>query len=178
MPAISVLGRADSVGYGLRWKGPSLDVEWLPQKVSNPYPVPLLCGCFVAMRKEVWAATGGFDAGLGLWGLEDTELSLRLWTLGFECWLMPQLTVAHLFRSVHPYRVTWETVLTNTLRVAVVHFGAGRIRRVVAHMRANSDFPAAFANLAAGDTWEQRCRVRAARCYDDDWFFGRFGMDI
>jgi GT2 family glycosyltransferase len=177
-PAVSVLGEPDSVGFGQRWQGPGLEVEWLPRRSLDPYPVPLLGGCFMAMRREVWAATGGFDPGMGLWGQEDTELSLRLWTLGFECWLVPGLAVAHLFRSAHPYRVTWEMVLAGILRLAVVHFNDDRIRRVAANMVANQDFPAAFATLAAGDAWEQRRRVRAARPHDDDWFFSRFGFDI
>jgi GT2 family glycosyltransferase len=128
------------------------------------------------MRRDVFEAVGGFDPGLVIWGMEDAELSLRLWTLGYECALVPAVDVAHLFRPAHPYRVDWEVVLHNLLRVAAVHFGGARIERLVACLTANSAFPAAFARLAAGDAWARRAAFQAERRYDDDWFFRRFDM--
>jgi GT2 family glycosyltransferase len=114
---------------------------------------------------------------LVLWGFDDSELCLRLWTLGYECWLAPSVDVAHLFRAKHPYRLDWDVLVHNALRVAVVHFGAERTQRLVEHLASNQAFPAAFARLAASDAWERRAEVRAARQHDDDWFFARFGMD-
>jgi GT2 family glycosyltransferase len=125
MPAIRVMRFPDDYetvpasdngearGYGLAWSDAGLGVRWLARKTENAYPVPLLGAGFMAMRRTVFAAVGGFDPGLDLWGSEDAELSVRLWTLGYECLVLPGLEVAHLFRRDRPYHVDWEAVLCN-----------------------------------------------------------------
>jgi GT2 family glycosyltransferase len=174
---ISAMGSPSLKGCGFTWRDPYLNVRWLePCGVSHPYPVPMLGGAFLAMRRDVFEATGGFDSGLVVWGAEDAELCLRLWLLGCECWIDPAVDVAHLFRSAHPYAVNWEAMLHNILRVTMLHFGDARTERVVEALRTNAAFPAAFARLAQGDTWQRRAALRAQRRYDDDWFFERFGQ--
>ena len=175
-PVISVMGSPASRGYGFRWSDSALNVEWLGWQDSEPHPVPLLGGGFMALRREVFEAVGGFDPGMVLWGSEDAELCLRLWTLGYECWLAPALDVAHLFRAAHPYAIDWEAPLHNLLRVAVVHFGPERTQRLVRCLAGQSAFPAAFARLAGSDAWLRRAEVHAARRFDDDWFCQRFGL--
>jgi GT2 family glycosyltransferase len=130
----------------------------------------------MAMRRETFDAVGGFDGGFVLWGQEDAELSIRLWTFGYTCLLVPTVAVSHLFRPTHPYHITWETVLHNMLRLAVVHFRQERIDRLLDHARSNGAFPAAWQRLTATDAWERRAVVQAARQFDDSWFFERFGM--
>jgi GT2 family glycosyltransferase len=176
-PVVSSLEQRESRGYGSRWRDASLNIEWLPSQGSDPYPVPLLVGCFTAARRDLFEAIGGFDAGMDLWGSEDGEMSLRLWSLGYECLLVPAVEVAHLFRSKHPYAVDWEPVLHNMLRMAFVHFNRERLRRIVEKFAANASFPAALARVATGDVWLRRAALEAERTRDDDWFFRRFGMD-
>lgn len=176
-PVVSVMHQPDAKAYGFRWRDAALGVEWLGRQGADPYPVPMLAGCFLAMRRDVFAATGGFDSGLVVWGQEDAELSLRLWTLGYECLLVPAVDVAHLFRPAHPYRVDWEVLLHNMLRVAVVHFDPERTRRLAERLTSHGAFPAAFARLAHSDAWARRDAVRAARRYDAHWFFHRFDMN-
>ena len=175
-PVVSAMGHPDARGHGFSWKDALLNVEWLPRQHEEPYPVPLLAGCFLALRRDVFTTIGGFDPGMVLYGTEDAELCLRLWTQGLDCMLAPSVTVAHLFRSAHPYPVPWEALLHNVLRLAVVHFGPERTERVVAGLARNDAFPAAFARLAASDAWQRRDAVRAARRYDDDWFCERFDI--
>jgi GT2 family glycosyltransferase len=175
-PAISAMGNANACGYGLRWRDAALNVDWLGKQADGPYPAPLLCGCFMGIRREVFETAGGFDDGLTTWGFEDVELSLRLWLLGYQCLVLPQITVGHLFRDAHPYSVPWDIVLHNLLRVAFVHFGAARLERVTATIAANPAFPQAFARLAEGDAHRLRDELRARRVHDDDWYFDRFGI--
>jgi GT2 family glycosyltransferase len=175
-PVVAAMGRPDARGHGFRWKDAALNIEWLGPRSGEPHPVPMAPGCFLAMRREVFAAVGGFDPGMIVWGMEDAELCLRLWTLGFECLLVPSVTVEHLFRSSHPYPVAWEPVLHNVLRLAVVHFGPERTSRVISCLTGNGAFPVAFARLAAGDARARREAIRASRRYDDDWFCERFAM--
>ena len=175
-PCIADLTNHQSRGFGLSWRDPALNVNWLGEPQGTT-PVPLVCGCFFAMKREVFQAVGGFDEGLTTWGYEDAELSLRLWLLGYECLVTPMVEVFHMFRPAHPYAVSWETIYHNILRLAVSHFNIARLERVVGAMAASSAYPAAFARLVDGDVFEQRSRYRASRVYDDDWFFRRFDID-
>lgn len=176
VPTVSVMNATGNKGYGMAWKDASLDVDWLGYAGKEPYPVPLAPGCFLVMRRAVWQELHGFDGGLRIWGMEDSELSLRTWLLGYENWIVPRVEVAHLFRTRHPYRVDWATILHNILRVAMVHFNAARMQRVVEHFATQASFSEALARLVNGDVWEQREWMRAHRRFDDDWFFTRFGI--
>ena len=176
-PAITDVDRPAALAYGFRWGDELLTPEWLDWPGYDAAPVPMLGGAFLAIRADLFRELGGFDPGLILFGCEDAELALRLWTLGRECLVVPAVEVAHQFRRYHPYEVPWAAILHNLLRVAVVHFGPARTRRVVARIAAHADFPAAFALLADGDAWDRRRDLRARRCRDDDWFCARFAMD-
>ena len=174
--AVSVLGRPDARGYGFTWNGPDLGVTWLGRAAEQPYPVPLLPGAFLAIRRDTFERVGGFDGGLVMWGCEDAELSLRLWLLGFDCVVDPAVEVAHLFRDRFAYPMDWSTVLHNTLRVGVVHFAVERLERFVAVHRSSPGFPAAFARLADSDAWTRRHRLQSERVRDDGWFFDHFAI--
>ena len=163
-------------GFGFRWRDAALNIEWLGKQGSAPHPVPMLVGCFLAVRRDAFEAVGGFDAEMIVYGHEDAELSMRLWTSGYECLLAPEVDVVHLFRTRHPYEVDWTATLHNLLRVAVVHFEAERCRRVLACLTSQDALPSAFARLLDGDAWERRRRNRSARKHDDDWYFRKFNM--
>ena len=179
-PAIGMMqsAAAESTGYGQKWCDASLAVAWLGRQSDEPYPVPLLCGCFLALRRDVFTEIGGFDSGMVLWGAEDSELSIRLWTLGYECWVAPEVNVQHAFRAQFPYEVKWEPVLHNRLRLASTHFGPRRLLRVVDRLKQYDEFAAASVRLLTGDLAARTSALRSARRYDDDWFFGKFPNDL
>lgn len=176
-PAISDMENRDREGFGLRFEGPNLDVEWLERQGDTPYQVPLLPGMCMAMRRDVFEATGGFDSGLIHWGSTENEMSLRLWLLGYELWLVPKVGVAHLFRDHHPYHVEWSAVLHNALRLASVHFETERIVRVVRALRQHESFPEALALTVAGDVSARRQEFAQRRAHNSEWFFNKFGPD-
>jgi GT2 family glycosyltransferase len=161
-------------GYGLRFTGFDLDVEWLPRFGDEPYPVPLMPWCFGAMRRDVFEATGGFDAGMIQWGSIDNEMSVRLWSLGYELKIIPTLEVAHLFRDERPYPIEWAPVLHNTLRLAFVHFEAERIARVIRALAQHPAFPAAMARAVASDILTRRTEITSRRVRDNEWLFRDF----
>jgi glycosyltransferase involved in cell wall biosynthesis len=179
-PAIGMMQSAagESAGYGQKWCDASLAVGWLGRQSSTPYPVPLLCGCFLALRRDVFTEIGGFDSGMVLWGAEDSELSIRLWTLGYECWVAPEVEVQHAFRVQFPYEVKWEPVLHNRFRLASMHFGPRRLLRVVERLKQYDEFAAASVRLLTGDLGARASMLRSLRRYDDDWFFSRFSKDL
>jgi GT2 family glycosyltransferase len=174
-PAITNSERPWQRGYGLRFTGFDLDVEWLPRLGDEPYPVPLMPWCFGAMRRDVFEGTGGFDAGMIQWGSIDNEMSVRLWSLGYELKIVPDVEVAHVFRNERPYPLEWTPVLHNALRLAFVHFEADRIARVVRALGKHPDFPAAIARAVAGDVSARRHEIGARRVRDSEWLFQDFG---
>ncbi len=179
-PAISMMraGGAGSTGYGQKWRDASLEMEWLGRKSGAPYPVPLICGCFLALRRDLFWEAGGFDSGMVLWGAEDCELSIRLWTLGYECWVAPQVDVQHAFRPHFPYEVKWEPVLHNRLRLASTHFGAGRLKCVLKRLKQYDEFGVASARLLASDLGARVSKMRETRRFDDEWFFRKFEREL
>jgi GT2 family glycosyltransferase len=187
-PGVGAVGAAltsmrypQAKGYGLRFTDAGLNVEWLDLKSAKSYPVPLLGGFFLAFRRELFERIGGFDCGMGIWGMEDLEISIRLWTLGHKCLLVPGVDVAHLDRETgaYPaYQCDWETGVHNILRLAFVHFCARRLRRVVRYYSDDEVFPAALARLSASDAWRRRAQIRSLRRFDDTWYFRRFNMEL
>jgi cellulose synthase/poly-beta-1,6-N-acetylglucosamine synthase-like glycosyltransferase len=174
-PAVSVIGAPALVGYGLVWRDEALNVEWLPRRQAAPYPVPILGGCFLGMRREVFEATGGWDGGLTGCGGEDAELSFRLWLLGYRCMLVPSVVVAHRFRRVRPYDMDSAVIPHNFLRIGTVHFGRERLARLVRCLARTPTFPSAVAAVVDGDSASRRTKLRAERTRDDDWYFEQFG---
>ena len=177
-PGVSVMGNDSVRGYGLTWTSPALRVGWLPSQGRDPYAVPILGGCFVAMRRDVFEATRGWDEGLVGWGYADSELALRLWTLGYECVVVPAVCVAHLFRRAFPYRLPADAVTHNLLRVASIHLASKRFAQVVRGLTPRRDFATALARLVESDALRRQEEVRARRRYDDDWFCKRFGIEV
>ncbi len=176
-PVISDLNDLECKGFGERLRGPDLDVEWMDPQGSAPYRVPLLPGAFWAMRRDVFKATGGFDDGMVGWGSEDNEFSLRLWLLGYELWLTPQVDVAHYFQEFHSYTVEWSWVLTNKLRLAFLHFNPQRISQVVEALREYEGFGPAVALTIESDFPSRRADLAGRRRRDDAWFFDRFDVN-
>jgi glycosyltransferase involved in cell wall biosynthesis len=176
-PAATAMGGGAGCGYGRTWTDSALTSGWLPRRGTEPYPVPMLCGFFVALRREVFEAAGGFDDGLVGWGGEDVELSVRLWTAGYRCVVVPTIRVAHLFRTRFPYDLAADAPTHNLLRIAAVHLSPARLAKVVAHLRARPAFPEALARFVAGDGARRRETVRAQRRFDDDWFCRTFDID-
>jgi len=164
-PAVGYLDSKPGRGYGFTWNDPSLRMKWL-EKPEGPVDVPFICGCFLAMRREAFELSGGFDEGMYRWGSEDAELSLRLWLSGYRCQVVPDSQVRHLFRKRFPYEVDWSGVIYNALRMAVVHLPEPSVAKVLGHYQPRPVFGRAWARLVDSDTWERREAVEAGRTRD------------
>jgi GT2 family glycosyltransferase len=177
-PGIYSVTQPKRRGFGLYLSGPDLRARWKPHPGPAPAPVPILPGCFLAMRREVFEATGGFDPGMRQLGGNDNELSLRLWLLGYELLVVPAVEAGHLFRTRIPFDATWAAVVHNRLRTAFVHFRQERIARVVDALRAYEAFPSGLAMTAGagGDVFARRALLHSQRRRSDDWFFEAFGL--
>jgi len=104
-PSVGYLDGRPGIGHGLTWDSASLKMAWLHDGTESTHDVPFLCGCFVAMRRDTFEKTGGFDDGMYRWGYEDSELSLRLWLSGWRVQTVPSSFIRHHFRDNFTYEV-------------------------------------------------------------------------
>jgi GT2 family glycosyltransferase len=172
-PTLCELECRESRGYGLNLVDVATCLEWLSLRGPEPYPIPLLPGFFVATRRSTFVTVGGFDAGLIGWGMDDVEFSVRLWSLGWECLLVPIVEVGHLSTRSSPpaYQLEWATNLHNILRFGVVHYGARRLGELFDYYRWHDAFAEARAAVLRSDAVTRRRALHTVRARDDDWFF-------
>lgn len=175
-PAITHLPPIKTLGYGLRFTGPELDARWLPKKAERPFPVPIIPGCCLAMRRQTFDAIGGWDAGLLHRGGVDNEMSVRMWTLGYDLYVDPRVVCQHLFRKQSPYHVGWPEYLHNRLRLALAHFSAPRIGKVLGALQHHKSFGDAMALAVENGITERRREMRELRVRTDNQYFARFKM--
>lgn len=175
-PGIYSIAEPQRRGFGLDVTGPNLHTSWRYKPGSRPQAAPVLPGCFLAMRRDVYQRSGGYDGDMRQLGGNDAELSCRLWLLGYQLLVTPEIEVGHLFRKVAPFPAQWASVVHNRLRMALVHFNRQRLERVLAALGAYESFPAAMAMVIEGDIFSRRTEVRRVRRFDDDWFFRQFTL--
>jgi len=164
--------------YGLSFVDDVLNVRWLPSQRTEPYPVPLLAGCVLAIRREVFNEIGGFDDGMFGYGSEDLELCLRLWRSGLDCLVVPESEVAHRFRGAGTRHIDQELSLFNLLRMGILHLGEQRLIAFLNALRRNAAFPEAMARVLSGDTFRRRAQLGGMMQFDDAWFFERFATPM
>jgi len=175
-PQISSLETPSATTFGLRLCGRNFNVEWLPRRADQPYPVPLVGGGCMVMRRDFFESVGRFDA-MRSFGLEDIEFCLRCWLFGYSVTMVPQAEVAHLFKK-HPFPVGWHDHLYNVLRTAVLHFDGGPLERILASARTKPAFSEAVSSLLASDIWTRYSFVRSKRKHDAEWFCKEFAIEI
>jgi len=169
--------RKAPIGYGLKFRGHTLEVRWLRRRPRGPVAAPLIPGCCFATRRDVIEATGGWDDSQLQRGNIDNEGCVRFWLLGYELMITPDTVVAHKFRKRSPYHVGWPEFLFNRLRLAFVHFNPERLGKVVSGLRGYPGFGEALALLASSDIAKRRKELVARRVFDDDWYCKRFKMN-
>jgi GT2 family glycosyltransferase len=175
-PAINHFEPGRANGYGLKFKGPSLEAGWLTKAGSAPLAVPILPGCCFAMRRDVFDTTGGWDEGMRQRGGVDNEGCVRLWLYGYHLAIAPEVTVRHMFRPQSPYPVGWPEYLHNRLRLAFSHLSPNRLAKVVGALRTQPGFGEGMVLVLQSDVGQRRLLAAARRVRSDDWFFERFGM--
>jgi GT2 family glycosyltransferase len=175
-PGIYSMTEPKCRGFGLEVTGPDLHTGWKHKPGPGPHAVPVLPGCFLAMRRDAYQRSGGYDGDMRQLGGNDAELSCRLWLLGYQLLVVPEIEVGHLFRKVAPYPSLWASLVHNRLRMAFVHFGRERVERVVNALRAYEAFPAAMAMLLDANVFARRAEIASTRRFDDDWFFQQFAL--
>jgi len=175
-PQITSIESPSATAFGLTIRDRELGVEWLHRQGNKPYPVPLVgCAC-MAMTREFFETMGRFDA-MRSYGMEDVELCIRAWLLGYSVIMVPDAEVGHWFKK-EPFAVGWHDFLYNRLRTAVLHFDGEQLERIVASLEKKPAFADAAASLLASDVQARRDFVRSRRKHDADWFCREFRISL
>lgn len=161
---------------GLTWTSAALDVRRLRCRGSGPQPVPLLTGHCLALRREVFGAVGGFDAGILLRGGAAVELCLRLWRYGLQCRVTPGSAVTVQPPAGIPGRPVGQADLHDRLRLGIVHLAEPRLQQLIRALQGHRAFAAAMADAVDGDAGQRRVMVQARAVHDEAWFLDRFAM--
>lgn len=173
-PGISNFNPNSPIGYGQTFNE-KFQVIWM-KKPEALTEIPLAPGGCMAIRKTVFDAVGGFDAGFHSWGYEDVELSIKLWLFGYKIFVNPSIRIGHKFRKVQPYEVDEIEYHYNRLRMAISHFNQNRVDKVMSMMKAYPNYNKIIKRVESSDTYVQREDYFKRRIHDDSWFFDKFNI--
>jgi len=105
----------------------TLEFKWTtPVQDSNKWILysPVLLGSAFAISREWFDEGGKYDPGNRVWGTENVELSVRVWTCGGDVVFMPCSRLGHYYRSWRKYkspRFDTDFVQPNAIRFAEVY---------------------------------------------------------
>ncbi|MCQ6274856.1 glycosyltransferase [Bacillus sp. V3B] len=173
-PAIGAIGNTDFTGFGQTLKS-NLRTIW-GQKHGELFETAVVPGGCFAIKKKTFDDVGGFETGFKTWGLEDVELSIKLWLFGYRCHVQPNVKILHLFRKAHPYKVPHEDFYYNLLRMAYLHFTPIRINKCKKLIRGNIDH--IQKQVLYDEVLSKREYYFQKRKYDDNWYFKKFQIDF
>jgi GT2 family glycosyltransferase len=162
--------------FGLTIRDEEFGVDWLAREHDEPYAVPLVgCACMV-MTRGFFVAVGGFEP-MRSYGMEDIEMCIRCWLLGYPVIMVPAAKVAHWFKK-EPFSPCWHDYLYNRLRTAVLHFDGERLQRILSSLQTRPAFRDAAGTLLVSDVWPRYSLLRARRVHDADWFCRKFNIAV
>lgn len=172
-PGIADMENSQSIGFGQTLSS-NLETKW-NQKKSNLFETAVLPGGCFAIPRPVFDDINGFETGFKTWGHEDVELSIKLWLFGYRCHVQPKVKILHLFRKYHPYKVKYNDVYYNLLRMAYSHFNDDRIQKCKKMIRQKNLIDS---QVLQDGVLKQREIYFKKRKYDDNWYFEKFKIDF
>ncbi|CAN9503855.1 unnamed protein product [Ophioblennius macclurei] len=137
-----------------------------PEMHIQPLQSPALGGEVLVIDRHFFQSVGTYDPGMLLWGAEQIELSIRVWSCGGSMEVIPCSRVAHLKHHHLPYRFPDQDLLErNKVRIADTWMDAYRKifyrRDTLAHFIRQSESP----NIT------ERLRLkRSLGCRNFHWF--------
>ncbi|XP_040289479.1 polypeptide N-acetylgalactosaminyltransferase 15 [Bufo bufo] len=111
----------------------NLDFHWVTlsesdQKVRQspivPFRTPVIPGCVIAVDRHYFQNIGAFDTFMNVSGVENIELSVRVWLCGGSVEIVPCSRVGHLLENKTYNAFQNETTLRNKIRIAEVWMDA------------------------------------------------------
>ncbi|XP_038078195.1 polypeptide N-acetylgalactosaminyltransferase 13-like [Patiria miniata] len=91
---------------------------------AEPIRSPAMPGGLLSMDKKFFTKLGGYDPGMEIWGGENLEESLKIWTCGGSIEIIPCSRVGHIYRNRSPYSFLGKSPMDvaerNAMRVVEV----------------------------------------------------------
>lgn len=127
-PIISDIAVPSTKGYGWRFDLETFEYKWHNPVTEFAYVAGVAGGCF-AIKRETFFAVGMFDKAFLKWGLEDSELDLRLGLAGYRCGILPTVDIGHFFKEKNEYGIDWHSYTYNALRMFYVNTDTETLER-------------------------------------------------
>merc|ERR1719217_299865 len=170
IPIIDEVTWAQKLGAGVGFKMMfdwSLQFNWFDDGNDE---VPVLSGGLFAVTKKWWHEGGEYDHGMGMWGGENIEQSIRTWRCGGEIYLARDSKVSHLFRPKFPYRINNTEVHINKIRTIQVWFDEPYRSQVLRNIGVSQNLiKSASVNLEEREALKEKLQ-----CENFQWYMDRF----
>lgn len=176
-PCITVMGTEKFSGCGFRWSDIDMQTEWLPDTIPCTHEIPYASGACMALKKNFFDKIGKFDPGNRYYGLEDCELSIRAWLLGYSVACDPSVKVSHKFKQFFTYKVEWFDIYYNKVRLGFSHFKSERLTKYLNTISHIPDFSKILLKVLEDNILDRREALFDERVHTDDWFFEKFPMN-
>ncbi|XP_072009785.1 polypeptide N-acetylgalactosaminyltransferase 15 [Engystomops pustulosus] len=107
----------------------NLDFHWVTMSESDqkvrqspiaPFRTPVIPGCVIAVDRHYFQNIGAFDTFMNISGVENIELSIRVWLCGGSVEIVPCSRVGHLLQNQTYSTIQNKTLLRNKIRIAEV----------------------------------------------------------
>ncbi|KAM9308167.1 polypeptide N-acetylgalactosaminyltransferase 15 [Gastrophryne carolinensis] len=108
------------------WK---LNFHWAPLKESEnmvqqspiaPFRTPVIPGSVIAVDRHYFQNVGAFDSGMKSSGVENIELSIRVWLCGGSVEIVPCSRVGHLYLNDSDHLAGNDSTLRDKARIAEI----------------------------------------------------------
>lgn len=175
IPAIKDMLK-ENRGYGGTWNN-VFKFIWLGKPDKNGAEILLAPGCTVGVKKETFHNIGGFNPHFQVYGVEDQELSLKLWLFGHKIILDSTVEVEHLFATNASYGVTHTDIIYNYLCLAYCHFSYENLTKMLIALKQNPHLSKASVRILLNENLiRQRKEYFSKRKYDENYIFEKFNI--
>ena len=100
-----------------------LNSTWdVPKKEEDIVETPAIAGWFTIISKDIFEKIWWFNSKFNSWGVEDIEISFRLWTFGYNMYYTKKVWVAHYFKKSFNYDVDAKDVFYNKYLTYKIYF--------------------------------------------------------
>lgn len=140
-----------------------------------------MSGGLLAISKQWWDETGGYDKAMAGWGGENIDQSLRIWTCGGEIVSAPDSYIAHMWRDGSKgtqagYTVSSGDIEVNRARAAKINMGSWFDKTLTfptfAGFRPEQGLPGATSSKLDVSVMVQK--KKDLKCKDFGWYLNRF----